>query len=409
MDKMTLKGTREKVLLMMGLVMCGLPFCHTSSTALPPAVAAAKSANTPVDPALIAADNDFGFELFGKLAKRDPTSNLFISPSSVALALNMVYNGARGETKQGIARALGLGPMNTEALNTGNAALIASLSNPDPKVELSIANSLWIHPGTAVNPAFIKVNQDVYGAEVAPLTSIGIVNEWVNKQTHERIKSILEPGDERGRVILINAIYFKGLWSHPFKTEDTKQAQFTLLEGRSKNVKMMHQAGTFFYFKGESFQAVRLPYGRERLQMVVMLPDKGSNYQDILRNLNAPNWVLWGSRFGRRPGDISLPAFRVEYEAELLPMLKTMGINGSDFSGIAPRLAIDKVRHKTFLEVSEEGTEAAAVTSVHMKALAIPRQPAERFTMVVDHPFICAIIDSKTGAILFLGSITEPM
>jgi serpin B len=386
-----------------------LPCRSVSINALPPAVARAKSAHTPVDAALVAANNDFGFRLFSELSKRESSRNLFTSPSSIALALDMVYNGARGETQQGMAKALGIGKMTAETLNAGNAALLASLSEQDPGIQLSIANSLWIQPSMLVNPAFIEVNKDVYGAEVAPLVSIDAVNNWVSKQTHEKIKSILSPGDEKSQVILVNAIYFKGPWTHRFKTEDTKEAPFTLNDGRTKSVKMMHQTGMYAYFKGEGFQAVRLPYATGRLRMDILLPDKDTDYRSLVNKLTEGNWQRWSTRFAATQGDIGLPNFKADYEAELLPELKAMGMNGTDFGDIATRLVIHRVKHKTILEVSEEGTEAAAVTSVQMKRSAVIRPPAEKFNMIVDHPFICAIEDGKTGAILFLGSIVEPM
>ncbi|HLK56602.1 MAG TPA: serpin family protein [Chthonomonadaceae bacterium] len=416
MSNTLLRWRKGGLSLLAGLIVVGLSSCNGASRdgiILSPAALAAKQADAPIDPALAEADNDFGFRLFGELARKENDRNLFISPMSIALALDMTYNGAKGATAQGMEKALGLKGMSADTLSKDNAALMGSLSDPGPKVELAIANSLWIEPKMAVNPAFTQANQQYYVAEVAPLRSAAEINDWVRKHTRDKIQGIVNDDTVRGSVaILVNAIYFKGKWTKPFETSDTKPEMFTLQSGQGKQVQMMHQSGEYSYFQGEGFQVVQLPYGEGRLHLVVLLPEKGADYRAFLGRLTTANWKLWAAKFQETHGDIALPRFRIEYAAELTKSLTSLGMGqafdaqDADFSGIAPGMHIDQVVHKTFLEVNEEGTEAAAATGVAMATGAAA--PGGSFQMVVDHPFVCAIEDSKTKTILFFGSIVEP-
>lgn len=382
---------------------------------VPPAITTTTHADTPVDTALVDADNDFGFRLFGMLAKQGSGKNLFMSPSSIALALDMVSNGARGDTRQELMQALGMKEIGMDGMNRANAALIASLKAPDPRVQLSIANALWAKPGLTIKPDFLQVSKQFYGAEVYPLRSEQEVNAWVSRHTNQKIKQMVSAEEVHdASTILIDAIYFKGLWTEPFKPTDTKPQPFTLLNGSSKMVPMMHQSSEYSYYQKNGLQAVSLPYGKQRMNMVVILPDRKADYPALLGRIHAADWKQLSTLFRRTEGTLALPRFRTEYEADLNSALKELGMKtafqaGADFAGIAPGLKIDHVKHKAFLEVTEEGTEAAAATSIHQGATAAPPSPEKPFQMVVDHPFLCLIVDSDTGAVLFLGSIVDPM
>ncbi|MDX2230968.1 MAG: serpin family protein [Leptolyngbyaceae cyanobacterium bins.349] len=370
-------------------------------------------------PQLIAANTRFGFKLFAAVTNQQPNRNVFVSPSSVAIALAMVYNGATGETQQGMAQALELQGMSLQTLNQANADLKSVLENADPKVQLAIANSLWARQGVPFKPDFIQRNQQFYQAKLTELNfadprAVATINGWVNQTTRGKITEIVDQLSPDDVMVLINAIYFKGNWTRQFNPQQTKSEPFYLADGNSKKHPFMLQRGEYRYFDAPSFQGVMLPYGdRQRLSMVILLPKQTSNLAELQRNLVATNWDTWMNQFRTRQGTIQIPRFKLEYEVELSRILSQLGMakafsRQANFSGISQiPTQIDEVKHKTFVEVNEEGTEAAAVTSIGIRATAaIPM--TEPFQMKVDRPFFCAIRDNQTGAILFMGAIVNP-
>jgi serine protease inhibitor len=367
---------------------------------------------------LASADLKFGFKLFSKLAE-DKEQNLFISPASVAFALDMTYNGAAAETQQAMAKTLEIQGLNLEEVNRANKLLRQALTNPDSKIKLSIANSLWLAQGWSLKPEFVQRNGDFYGATLQSLDfrdprSPATINAWVAKATAGKISRIVQK--IAPPLILINAIYFKGLWTRPFDKALTKERPFTLANGRQKPLPMMSQSGEYHYFQGKNFQAVSLPYGEKgRLSLKIFLPDPNSNLKAFCRELNAANWQQWQANFKMSRGSIVLPRFKLEYKASLKEPLTALGMGvafdkrRANFSNMCPPpgVYIDDVIHKTYVEVNEEGTEAAAVTAVKMKAMDMA-PPKESFTMIVDRPFFVALDDRETGAVLFMGAIFEP-
>jgi serpin B len=380
-----------------------------------------KEAGGSLDPRLVSANTRFGFNLFADLAKRDQGKNLFISPTSIGLALSMTYNGAVGETKAGMERALEIQGINHSDLNRAYAELRAALESPDPKVQLNIANSLWAKKEVTFNPEFIARNKQFYGAEVTTLdfndpSAPATINAWVNDKTKGKIDKIVDRIDAQSILFLINAIYFKGAWAIEFDKAKTKDEQFTTAAGQQKQHPIMHQSGDYKYLEGKDFQAVSLPYGGGRVSMYIFLPAKGIRLEDFQKNLTAANWNTWLKQFAETKGEIGVPRFKIEYESTLNEALSALGMgvafdpNRADFSGIAQgedRVFISSVKHKTFAEVNEEGTEAAAVTSVEMRTTSA-MQPRKTFRMIVDRPFFCAIADNKSGTVLFMGSINSP-
>lgn len=381
-----------------------------------------KSTSDTVDSRLVSANTTFGFKLFAEVAKQDAGKNIFISPASVGLALAMTYNGAVGETKQGMERALEIRGMNHLELNRAYAQLKAALESADPKVQLNIANSLWGRKGITFNPDFIQRNKQFYGAEVTALdfadpSTPATINSWVADKTKGKINKIVDNIDAQAILFLINAIYFKGAWAAEFDKAKTKEDQFTTGAGKQKRSPMMHQSGKYRYYEGKDFQAVSLPYGAGRVSMYIFLPAQNVSLGAFQKSLNATNFDAWMKKFAETKGEITVPRFRVEYEIGLNQVLKTLGMgiafdpDRADFSGIvqtSQNAFISRVKHKTFAEVNEEGTEAAAATSVEMSVTSV-MQPRKPFRMVVDHPFFCAIRDNKTGTLLFMGSISDPM
>ena len=358
------------------------------------------------------ANTRFGFKLLHNLRERESGRNIFISPLSISIALTMTYNGAGGETERAMAEVLEIDGLDLSTINQSNKALRDSLENPDPKVEISIANSIWSRQGVEFNPEFLERNRTFFGAEIASLDfsspqATGIINEWVNTNTNSKIEKIVERIDQRTLLFLINAIYFKGSWQDEFNESLTRPGTFHLPNEGEKRVQMMHREGAYPYFRGETFEATSLPYGDGRVSMYIFLPDQNSNLNEFLDGLNADNWEGWISQFQNRGQELMVPRFKLEYEVSLNDTLKALGMeiafgDGANFSGIGPHLFISEVKHKTFVEVNEEGTEAVAATVV-AKATSIP--PVFR----VDRPFFFAIYDAETQTILFMGTVTEPM
>ena len=358
------------------------------------------------------ANTRFGFKLLHDLRERDPGGNIFISPLSISIALTMTYNGAVGETERAMAEVLGIDALNLSTINHSNKALRESLENPDPKVEISIANSIWYRQGITFNPDFLERNRSFFGAVVAALDfsapqATAIINEWVDTNTSGKIEKIVDRINPQTLLFLINAIYFKGNWQEEFDPSRTRQGIFHLSDGNEKRVQMMRREGEYPYLRGENFEAASLPYGDGRMSMYIFLPDRNSNLNRFLRNLDAENWEDWISQFQNRRQEMVLPRFKLEYEARLNDTLEALGMGiafggGADFSGMGPNLFISEVRHKTSVEVNEEGTEAAAVTAV----VGVKSLPP---TFRVDRPFFFVIYDAETETILFMGTVIEPM
>lgn len=369
---------------------------------------------------LVTANTKLTFKLFSEILKKQHSENIFISPASLAIALNIVYNGAGGETQEAIAKTLELQGTNLQEINQANADLKASLKNPDPKVQLSIANSLWTKESIPFKPEFLQIIQNFYQGEVKNLnfsnpTAPSMINNWVNQSTNGKINKIVDVIEPKTVFLMLNAIYFKGNWTESFPTEATQLHPFTLLDGTQKQHPMMrHQnSASFPYYENELFQAVSLPYGDGRMSMYIFLPNQGVSLKTFYEKLNAENWQQWMNQFNNFDNSgggvlISLPRFKLEYAIDLKDTLKALGMEiaftkEANFSGMTPSsIWIDKIQHKTFVEVNEEGTEAAAVTNV---TSGVRSGPIE---MNVNRPFFLAIRDNQTGNILFVGSIVEP-
>lgn len=360
------------------------------------------------------ANTSFGFKLLKDLQKRQPDTNIMISPLSVSIALTMTYNGAAGETQRAMAEVLELESLGINTVNRSNAVLLDSLENTDPKVEIAIANSIWSRQGVNFNPSFLDRNREFFMAEIGALNfndpqATEIINGWVDTNTNGKINQIVQRIDPATLIFLINAIYFKGSWQKEFDKSATRDGIFHLSDGGQKRVKMMYRKGAYPHLQGENFEAARLPYGEGRVSMYVFLSNRDSNLDDIINQLNAENWLTWMSQFQERSDDseMILPRFKLEYEVKLNDTLTALGMGiafgmGADFSGMGTQLFISEVRHKSIIEVNEEGTEAAAVTAV-VGVKSLP--PAFR----VNRPFLFAIHDDRTQTILFMGIVVEPI
>ncbi len=372
-----------------------------------------------MSPKLVQANTRFGFKLYSEILKQNNGKNVFVSPSSVAIALAMTYNGASGNTKTAMAKTLELQGLNLDEINQAHEDLKALLSQADPNVQVSIANSIWARQDVSFNPSFVQRNQKFYDATVTALdfgapATVQTMNNWVKENTRGKIDKIIDRINPNQALFLMNAVYFKGKWTNEFNQQQTEEKPFYLTDGSQKQQPFMQQQGRYSYYETEKFQAISLPYGNERVSLYVFLPKSKSSLSQFQQALTAENWQTWIDQFSKRSGSIQLPRFKMSYDTDLKQALSALGMSvafdsqQADFSNLSNSpLSISQVKHKTFVEVNEEGTEAAATTSVGIALTSAP-MPVEPFKMIVDRPFFCAIRDNQSGEILFMGSIQNP-
>jgi serine protease inhibitor len=377
------------------------------------------------DSTLAVADNGFGFKLLRQLVAEQPTQNIFISPYSAATVLQMVGNGAVGRTRAEMQQVLGTENLPDAEVNAANKNVAQSLNDANAKVILNTANAIWYRSGVSVNPRFLACNRDFFGATVEPLdfgdpAAVDVINSWASEKTHGRISHIadgmIDPANTQ--LFLANAVYFKGKWEDPFDASDTKDQPFYLRDGSQKTVSMMTKTKTFTYRHGTGYQAVRLPYEGGNLSMYVFLPDTNSSPEKLLSILNGDKWRrITKPGFSDEQGTLDLPKFRIDYSVELKQPLQDLGMsaafdtNNADFSGISSKdpLYISGALQKTFVEVKEEGTEAAAVTGLSfLPASGLEIPPPNPFQMIVNRPFLFLIEDNQTRVILFMGVVCDP-
>jgi len=363
-------------------------------------------------------DNRFAFELFrAATASLGTNENAMLSPLSVGMALAMTNNGAAGETRKAIEKALKFDSFDTDDINAYYRKLAADLPQLDPRTTLDIANSIWYRQGFDVLPGFLDVNKEFYKAEVNALDFAGpgapnVINNWVSNKTKKKIPTIIDggiPGDMM--MYLINAVYFKGAWEQRFDKKQTEKGTFTRANGTTLQTDFMHVKRTFNVAATDVVEAIELPYGEKKFSMVVLKPRAGVDFARLTEKLRGTDlWSTLASSFSPLEVQLALPKFKFSYENKLNDELNDMGMGiaftpAADFSGIsvAP-LTISEVKHKSFIEVNEEGTEAAAVTSVGMIMTSLPQV----YTFNVDRPFLFAIREVTTGLILFIGQVNDP-
>ena len=418
---MNKKQTSEKTLLcLMCLVSLILAGCSNLGAIFRDEVRAAPE-TLPIDTNVVTANTQFGFDLFNDIRKIEQDKSIFISPLSISIALAMTLNGASGETEQAMTNTLHLQGLGSESINTGYAGLRHALQVADPKVTLTIANSLWARQGVPFKQDFLQRNTEYFGATVSTLdfmdpNTLTTINQWVNTNTNGKIEKILDEINADMVLFLINAIYFKGTWQTEFDPSRTRDGTFHLATGAEKQVPMMTRTGDYPYLENyeEKFQAISLPYGDGRMSMYIFLPYRESDLNTFLDGLNTENWENWISQFREQEVFLSMPKFKLEYEKTLNNPLQSLGMGiafapgAADFSRMADlealgkNLYIGEVLHKAVVEVNEEGTEAAAVTSVGIRATSLPPQ------FIVDRPFFFAIRDNETKTVLFMGTVVDP-
>lgn len=404
------------------LLLFGIIAVRCSKNPVDPGRSELPRALTSQEVQLIESNNLFGLKLFTAVSAAEGDKNVFISPLSVSMALGMTLNGADGQTYDDMREALELAGLTEDDINQSYQSLIPLLTGLDPKVIFQIANSIWYRDIFPIRQTFVDVNREYFSAEVRSLDfndpgAADIINAWVKDETKGKIEQIVDkPINPLTMAFLINAIYFKGDWTYQFDKSDTKDDDFTLLDGSTKQVPMMEiQDVSFPYYANADFQAVDLAYSDSLFSMTIILPHQGTDIDSIIEGLNKNEWEELIDQFHHMRFDsFRMPKFKLEYKIKLNDVLTALGMGIAfndalaDFSRmyhkeqVGLNLFISKVKHKTFIEVNEEGTEAAAVTSVEMTFESVGPY------MIVNRPFIIAIRERFSGTILFIGKIVDP-
>lgn len=375
-------------------------------------------------PSVINANNKFALDFFrSTLAQDGEDNNKLISPLSIYLALSMVYNGADNGTKDSIAKVLNLSGIDINSLNDVCHTLTSLLPQEDNKVKLSIANSLWYRQNSYHPiPSFLNTVQNDYSASVNALkfgdpSAVKTINNWVAQKTNNKIPEIIKTISSDDLMYIINAIYFNGAWKYAFKTSDTHNDDFYLQNGSTKTVSFMKQKTTVKMYGDSLFSMIELPYGGGKgFSMYILKPvDQQQSLNTFSASLNENILSEAINKMDSAGIEIQMPKWEYSYKIEdMKPELGKLGMgiaftSNADFSKLYDSsqvsVYISKAIHKTYIKVNEEGTEAAAATAIGITFTSVsPSLPVFK----LDHPFMYAIIEKQTGAILFLGMVNEP-
>lgn len=368
---------------------------------------------------IVASNNSFAFDLLSLLSEEQ--ENAFISPASIFLALSMAYNGADGITKDEIAKVLHIEDLSTTQLNQFNASLMEKIDvQSSNDIQINIGNSIWINENFHFKDGFVQNTTKYYQAEIDEVDmldekSLKKMNKWVKKSTKGNIKEIInEPLSPDTVAIILNAIYFNGDWKHAFNTSKTKDSTFYLMDGTTKTISYMELNETIAYLENDYFQIASLSYSNEKMSMNIVLPKEDISLQQIEDMFTVENWMQWKGSLSKKEGTIVLPKFQIEYEMALKEGLQQLGMTTAfeetaNFKKMVKEevpIYISQVMHKTYIDVNEKGTEASAATSVEMETTSAPID--NPFLMDVNRPFFTIITDDDTGAILFIGNISNP-
>lgn len=370
---------------------------------------------------LVKSTNDFSLDVFKEICvQSDGDENIFISPLSLSMALSMTCNGAAGTTLDSMLYTLRFTDFTMDELNAINKALINTLPSVDEKVELGMANSIWYSDVFPVLDDFLQVNETNYNAEVEAVDfsdpdTKNIINGWVEDETNGKIKNLIEKIDVDNIMFLINALYFNADWTIAFNEDETESGYFSLTDGNTADVEMMKMRDTIAYCSGGDFSAIELDYGQGNFSMLVILPNSRQTISQFFRDFNSEKLEECISGFSNRIVNVQLPKFKFGYKIELNDVLTAMGMGiafkqTADFTNIySPGgVYIDYVLQKTFIDVSEKGTEAAAATVVAMDYNSTSTGVEENIWFIADSPFVFLIREKSTEAILFAGLINEP-
>ena len=405
-----MKGIFSIVCLALLLLSCNKVETETQVTNIP---------NSEKSATIVAADNQFGFELFKKVnASVEVPKNTMISPLSVSLALAMLYNGAEGDTKAQMQEMLHKAGLTPDDLNQSYKDLVAGLTSHDPKVELSISNAIYYRNDFNVKNSFITTNQNYYQAEVNGLDftkeaeTLSTVNGWVNTHTKGKIDKIIEQVKPESVMYLLNAIYFNGEWTYRFDPTHTYDHPFVKEDNTTVQVPMMSIENPFNYLSNSDFELLEMPYGGGKYSMLIFLPQDGKTINEVISQLNPESLNGWLEQMTEVEKEVYLPKFEFKFDNSLVDELNALGMTDAfndaraNLKGISEQadLVVSEVMHKTYIKVDERGTEAAAVTGITIDVTSVGPDLSFR----ADHPFVFAIREKDTQAILFIGKVMDP-
>jgi serpin B len=370
--------------------------------------------------AITAAGNRFAFDLYGQLRSRE-SGNLFFSPASISTALAMTYAGAEGVTEDEMASVLHL-DLAEARVHRAFASFLSMLKASGEPYELTVANRLWGQVGYDFLPEYLTTTRKYYGAELAqvdfasqPEQVRSRINTWIEEQTNDKIKDLISPGslDRLTRLVLTNAVYFKGKWAHPFEEKATRDAPFAVSASQETDVPMMYQKRRFGYGETGEVQLLEMPYQGDELSMLIVLPKEKGSLAEIEATLNQQRLAEWAGQMNRQEVRTYVPRFTLTEQVQLTSILSALGMPSAfdpgkaDFSGMNGKrdLYVSAVLHKAFVDVNEEGTEAAAATGAVVSIASIAPEPT---TFRADHPFVFLIRHKPTDSILFMGRVTNP-
>jgi serpin B len=372
---------------------------------------------------LVNGNNTFAVELYGQLARK--TGNLFFSPASISTALGMAYAGAAGSTAAEMQKALQF-TLPPDRLHPAMGALLNSLNASHPGYQLRVADALWAQEGEAFLPAYLALTGAHYGAGFHPVDFAKVpdevrrtINQWIERQTEDKIKDLLQPGvvTTDTRLVLTNAIYFKANWQSQFEKTRTQGEDFHLSASETVRAPLMHREGAYNYFDGGTFQVLEIPYKGAELSMFVFLPKDPGGLPALEQSLTPPELKRWlGELHAESKVILTLPKFKMTRAFELDKALSAMGMKqafargAADFSAMTGKrdLWISAAIHKAYVDVDEEGTEAAAATATTFMTLSMRPPKPEPVVFRADHPFLFVIRDNRSRGILFMGRVADP-
>jgi serine protease inhibitor len=386
--------------------------------------AALTSAQLAAETTVAQSINSFAESLYRQLQSQGGGSgNLFLSPASISTALAMTYAGARGETATQMAAALHY-TLDANTLAGDFGSLLADLNSAGQgNYALSVADALWGQQGFSFLAPFLNLVQADYNGGLQQVDFLNdteaarqTINNWVAQQTNNKILNLIPAGalSPWTKLVLTNAIYFKGQWATAFDATLTQNGAFTLGSGQQVEVPTMHATNSYRYMQSDGYQVLELPYQGSRLVMDVLLPSAGSGLSGLDAGQLPADLNGWLQGLTSQPVQVALPKFQMTTQFELSQPLETLGMTDAfssqaDFAGISSMpLNISSVIHKAFIDVNETGTEAAAATAVGMRALCVVAPPAPRVVFDADHPFLFLIRDTQSGSVLFMGQVADP-
>ncbi len=381
---------------------------------------------TPTEKRVVSAGGSFAFDLFGKMSEQARGKNFFMSPLSVSMALAMTMNGAIGQTYDDMQKTLGLSGLSEQEINQSYRNIISLFGNLDPNVKFSIANSIWYRNTFAVPEAFLDVNKDYFDAGVKSADfsdphTVDIINSWIDGKTNGKIPKVLEqPIDSTIIMYLINALYFNGTWEYQFDKSQTKPLPFYFADGTKKDVETMTVHDTLRYFTDANVEVVELPYGKGDYSMLILLPGATSSFNDLTSSLSSGKYDAILRGLHTEDVQVELPKFTMKYDTLLNDPLKALGMElafdpfHANFSRMKTSVChdtiyISRVIHSTYVDVNEEGTEAAAVTVVEMARAVNAGEPSGTIFFKVNKPFVFLIKENHENTVMFMGAVVNPV